>query len=61
MTQMDAPLKMQCVDRKPKRRRSSAKQLPDEVAEQLEGLLPGDALQDAVRAWTPMRSRARAG
>ena len=49
MTQMDAPLKMQCVDRKPKRRRSSAKQLPDEVAEQLEGLLPGDALQDAVR------------
>ena len=49
MTQMDAPLKMQCVDRKPKRRRPPAKQLPDEVAEQLAGLLPDDALQDAVR------------
>lgn len=49
MTQMDAPFKMQCVDRKAKRRRPAGKRLPDEVAEQLEGLLPDDALQDAVR------------
>ncbi len=44
---VDASLKMQCVQ-KPKRRGRAPKQVPDAVAEGLSGLLPDDALADAV-------------
>lgn len=51
--EMGAPVRMQCVDRKPKRRGRPPKRLPDEVGEQLAGLLPDEALQDALRGLDP--------
>ena len=57
--EMGAPVRMQCVDRKPKRRGRPPKRLPDEVGEQLAGLLPDEALQDASRdAEQAFRSRS---
>src|SRR3954464_14212311 len=47
--EMGAPVRMQCVDRKPKRRGRPPKRLADEVGEQLAGLLAQEALQDALR------------
>ena len=49
--EMGAPPRMRCVDRKPKskRRGRPPKRLADEVGEQLGGLLPEEALQDALR------------
>jgi putative transposase len=47
--EMGAPLRMQCVDRKSKRRGRPPKRLADDVGEQLVGLLPEQALQDALR------------
>src|SRR3954466_2501652 len=47
--EMGAPVRMQCVDRKPKRRGRPPKRLADDVGEQLSGLLPDEALQDALR------------
>src|SRR5215207_5611774 len=47
--EMGAPARMQCVDRKPKRRGRPPKRLADGVGEQLAGLLPEEALQDALR------------
>ena len=47
--EMGAPVRMQCVDRKPKRRGRPPKRLADDVGEQLAGFLPEDALQDALR------------
>ena len=43
--EVGAPVRMQCVDRKPQRRG----RLADDVGEQLAGLLPEEALQDALR------------
>ena len=53
--EMGAPVRMQCVDRKPKRRGRPSKRLADEVGEQLAGLLPEDALQDALRGFDARR------
>src|SRR3954462_1952690 len=47
--EMGAPVRMQCVEREPKRRGRPPKRLPDEVGEQLAGLLPEETLQDALR------------
>lgn len=47
-----APFKMRCVE-KPKRRGRPPTRLSDDVAEQLSGLLPDEALQDAVRGLDP--------
>ena len=47
--EMGAPVRMQCVDRKPKRRGRPPKRLADDVGEQLAGLLPDEAPQDALR------------
>jgi putative transposase len=46
-------LKMRCVERKPRRRGRPPKRLPDEVADQLAGLLPDEALADAVSGLDP--------
>jgi putative transposase len=51
--QMGAPLKMRCVDRKSKRRGRPPKRVADDVGEQLAGLLPEEALSDAVRGLDP--------
>jgi putative transposase len=46
--------KMQCLQDQPKKRRRRApKALSQEVAEQLEGLLPEEALQEAVKGLRP--------
>jgi putative transposase len=42
-------LKMRCVERKGKRRGRPPKRLPEETVDQLAGLLPDEALSDAVR------------
>ena len=43
-------MKMRCVKREPKR---PPKRLPDDVADELAGLLPDEALADAVRGLDP--------
>ena len=46
-------LKLRCVERKSKRRGRPPKWLPDETVDQLAGLLPDEALAEAVRGVDP--------
>jgi hypothetical protein len=58
-TKVAQRFKMGCVD-KPQAPRPPPKRLSDDLAEPLSGLLPDEALQDAVRGLDPARSPVRA-